>query len=405
MSGLLYATFMGGNQAAEHVDGGTSRFSPEGYVYQSVCAGCGGYSDFPTTAGVYSTTNTSSNCTNALFKIQFTESIVKADFSYPDNLCAPASITFDNASSGAQTYTWYVVGLDTFITTSTASVIFDFEVAGVYEVVLIGSTTKNCFVKPIDTISQFITVVEPYLEVGADFSFVAPSCPGDTVSFFNETTQNAQFSWQFADRDGWLNTQDSIVDHIFYQSGTYSVTLAAKNDSDCFVNPFDTVMFEYTVLSVPTVNAGEDTTIYEGCPASLEACCGVSYYWFPDYEMSNRFIANPVVTPPRSMQYYVQLTDEFGCTNVDSVFIKVVDDEMMIPNVITPNGDEINDYFDLGLLKQTTELYVYNRWGKLLFHDEDYANDFNGDELSDGVYFYEILQEDVHYKGWVHILR
>ena len=41
---LSYATFFGGNLAAEHVDGGTSRFDRKGVVYQSVCAGCGGFS-------------------------------------------------------------------------------------------------------------------------------------------------------------------------------------------------------------------------------------------------------------------------------------------------------------------------------------------------------------------------
>ncbi|MBI1221777.1 MAG: hypothetical protein GC180_04155 [Bacteroidetes bacterium] len=77
---LVYATFIGGGQAGatsqqlgEHVDGGTSRFDPQGVVYQSVCGGCGGNStpDFPTTPGAYSRTNNSDNCNNALFKLDF----------------------------------------------------------------------------------------------------------------------------------------------------------------------------------------------------------------------------------------------------------------------------------------------------------------------------------------------
>lgn len=82
MTKLLYGTFIGGGYynsvadndiLAEHVDGGTSRFDPRGIVYQSVCGGCGGSStpDFPTTPGAYSRTNNSSNCNNALFKLDF----------------------------------------------------------------------------------------------------------------------------------------------------------------------------------------------------------------------------------------------------------------------------------------------------------------------------------------------
>lgn len=76
LKGLSYATYYGGSLSHEHVDGGTSRFDKKGIVYQSVCAGCGGYSDFPTTADAYSTTNngkrpnnpTVGGCNNALFK-------------------------------------------------------------------------------------------------------------------------------------------------------------------------------------------------------------------------------------------------------------------------------------------------------------------------------------------------
>lgn len=75
MGKLLYATFIGGgsggNPLGEHVDGGTSRFDPQGIVYQSVCGGCGGRSDFPTTDDAYSRVNNSTNCNNALFKLDF----------------------------------------------------------------------------------------------------------------------------------------------------------------------------------------------------------------------------------------------------------------------------------------------------------------------------------------------
>lgn len=78
LDSLVYGTYFGGEEIgadglplAEHVDGGTSRFDYEGRVYQSVCAGCGGSDAFPTTPGAHSTANLSTNCNNALFKIDF----------------------------------------------------------------------------------------------------------------------------------------------------------------------------------------------------------------------------------------------------------------------------------------------------------------------------------------------
>lgn len=72
---LIYATYFGGNRSEEHVDGGTSRFDDKGIVYQSVCGGCRGFSDFPTTSGAWSRTNNSPNCNNATFKINLNNSL------------------------------------------------------------------------------------------------------------------------------------------------------------------------------------------------------------------------------------------------------------------------------------------------------------------------------------------
>src|SRR3989344_1434603 len=96
--GLLYGSYLGGNTAQEHVDGGTSRFDKNGVVYQSVCGGCGGNSDFPTTTNAWSNTNLSSNGNNLVFKFDF-ELIPEAEFFTDDLLgCASYEVTLQNTS-------------------------------------------------------------------------------------------------------------------------------------------------------------------------------------------------------------------------------------------------------------------------------------------------------------------
>ncbi len=75
MVGLNYASYYGGKQSNEHVDGGSSRFDKKGIIYQSVCAGCGGFSDFPTTQNAHSRNNPAvrpnrneGGCNLAIFK-------------------------------------------------------------------------------------------------------------------------------------------------------------------------------------------------------------------------------------------------------------------------------------------------------------------------------------------------
>ena len=103
---LLYATYMGGPVSTEHVDGGTSRFDKNGVVYQSVCGGCGGNSDFPTTPGAWSSSNNSSNCNNLLFKFDF-QLIPTAQFFNSQSVgCEDFEVTFNNFSSQNDSYLW-----------------------------------------------------------------------------------------------------------------------------------------------------------------------------------------------------------------------------------------------------------------------------------------------------------
>src|SRR5690606_28461699 len=80
----LYGTYFGQTGGlADHVDGGTSRFDPEGIIYQALCANCGGgngATNVPTTPGSWSPTNPASNgCNLQMVKIAFNFAGVGSD--------------------------------------------------------------------------------------------------------------------------------------------------------------------------------------------------------------------------------------------------------------------------------------------------------------------------------------
>ena len=85
-------------------------------------------------------------------------------------------------------------------------------------------------------------------------------------------------------------------------------------------------------------------------------------------------------------------TSDKGC--MDSVMrtVRVIVDEIKIPNIITPNGDGVNDYFVIENIErvETSTLRIYNRWGKLIFQASPYTNNWNGNGAADGVYYYEL---------------
>jgi len=84
-------------------------------------------------------------------------------------------------------------------------------------------------------------------------------------------------------------------------------------------------------------------------------------------------------------------------------------EEIPATNVITPNGDGVNDYLRFTRLEYfpNSELTIFNRWGAVVYSSSDYRNNWNGDDLSDGVYYYilKISKINQTLKGNVTITR
>ncbi len=89
-----------------------------------------------------------------------------------------------------------------------------------------------------------------------------------------------------------------------------------------------------------------------------------------------------------------------------------------VPDTFSPNGDGINDYFKIPGANElpNDELYVYNRWGGLVFESKNYDNSWDGkssknllgtSELTEGTYFYIYKPDDSMqvFKGTVYLKR
>lgn len=79
-----------------------------------------------------------------------------------------------------------------------------------------------------------------------------------------------------------------------------------------------------------------------------------------------------------------------------------VPDDVEVPNVFTPNGDNVNDLFTIKNIQQysQTSMTVFNRWGAKVYETSNYTNDWDGTDqnsgqkLADGVYYYIINMKD-----------
>jgi len=129
---------------------------------------------------------------------------------------------------------------------------------------------------------------------------------------------------------------------------------------------------------------------------------------FPDGYSTNELNPSYVFTKNDSL---VKFTYTYSDNCHDTIFvpISVQDFELTVTNVFTPNGDGINDRFEIPYLDRyiTNQFIVFNRWGEMVYKGDNYSGGWDGGKLPDGVYFYILKcqgywEEDV-FRGSVSI--
>lgn len=92
----------------------------------------------------------------------------------------------------------------------------------------------------------------------------------------------------------------------------------------------------------------------------------------------------------------------------DSVFVEILElNDIFIPNVITPNGDNLNDCFIVDDQLDGSELVIFGRDGLTIFQSTSYKNNWCPENISSGVYFYQFSSTCYleSYKGWISVKR
>ena len=382
---LLYATFYGGDMSNDHVDGGTSRFDKKGIVYQAVCASCTGVSsDFPTTPGVWSNTNESTNCNLGVFKIDLVQIISKIGTYTPPRICGIDSlffigdtISFQNLSSGAISYSW---DFGDGASSTEYEPRHSYTDSGTYNVTLIVKDSTSC----IREDTSFIQV-----RIHRFTGSISP----DTVICANDTLEllaagGLSYSWSSS-----IPIDNPTESNILSSVSTPTIFSVEIVDS---LNCIDTLSVNVGIFSNPIISLQDTLTTPWGSNTRLPATTrGISYLWEPPNGLSCTTCLNPTVAVSEISTFSLTVTDTNGCKTTDMVTI-LVDGSIYLPNSFTPNGDGDNDVFYVsGKDVKNFELFIFNRWGQQFFYsnhlDRGWDGNYKGSPAKTETYVWKVL--------------
>lgn len=319
---LNYATFFGSPNARDHVDGGTSRFDKNGNIYQAVCAGCTGFDDFPTTPGVWSQYNNSSNCNEGLIKFGFEQIGVEVDVEVePSSMgCVPLTVQFTAEVVNANSF-WWDFGDGTTSTLETP--VHTYSNDGIYEVTLIGIDTTTCANITFSDTAR-LAIIARDDSIAARFDpVIISSCDSFIVELNNNSLNAVGNHWDFGD-----GTTSALASpsHRYAAPGVYDITLIVTNSNAC--NTMDTIVKQ--VEMIPDIDVGILISDTLGCVPFTVAfhdasVGGVDFHWnFGDGSFSD--LKNPVHTFGDTGTYLITLivTDSASCNINDTATASVM---------------------------------------------------------------------------------
>ncbi|GIV32549.1 MAG: hypothetical protein KatS3mg031_0084 [Chitinophagales bacterium] len=239
--------------------------------------------------------------------------------------------------------------------------------------------------------------VSPRFDIHNDLDII---CQHDTVVLY----VNEDFiSYQFFINGVPVQT-DSINQLVLTSLNDGDTITVIGQDSTCIAYSNELVV---DVYPLPSVYAGEDTTVYTGASVQLHGDGAGNYLWLPDSSLSCATCPDPIATVFETTPYTLITTDEYGCKAADTVVIYVDENidprnVLFIPNAITPNGDGVNEVWNIRNIELylNHEIIILNRWGDVIFSSSPYSTPwdgrYKGTPVPDGTYYYIIKLKDVN---------
>ena len=400
---LIYASYFGGTNSDDHVDGGTSRFDKNGVIYQSACASCrSNLDDFPTTSSAYATSRNitdplNGDCNNALIKFDF-EVIPVAEFTIDTaehclNSGDTIAVFIENRSQRGNNTIWDFYG--TQVNSDFQDTTIYFTQPGIF-------TIKQTVQDTICVLGNFITKTITVRPDDIDLSFDIQDsiiCYSDSVEInVNHGGHAGRFAWSKSldFTNPLITTNDSIV-KLPLDTGNNVFYLKADNPSTNACARYDSTIAIRFLPAVASVSLS-DNEVCENTPISFNSTIlNVDTFSWNLGNGQTRTDTNFSYTYPNSGNYEMKfIYENYNCSTQDTLIENI---EVRTNNLAF---DTFKDSLFCGLGDYEVGVSSLGTANSFLFSSDttftdtlnNYPNDSNLVINSDGTYQYYVQISD-----------
>ena len=223
--------------------------------------------------------------------------------------------------------------------------------------------------------------------------------------------------------DGGVNRLPGDPSPVF--AGTHTVTVIDVVNGcevDTMISLSEPLEITVELPAVVEIELGDSLTSFD--PVIVSSLPIDTFIWEPADQLSCTDCKNPRVTAIKNQLYTLTVIDVNGCPATAQVLLDVDNNRnVYVPNIFSPNGDGINDKFQVFTGIGVTRIHflrLYDRWGELIFEEADlppspdgtpgWDGFFNGEKLNPAVFMYLLEVEFVDgrvllYRGDVTLVR
>jgi gliding motility-associated-like protein len=275
---------------------------------------------------------------------------------------------------------------------------------------LVVSVSAACANPTSDTV-----VVSNYADdLGISVINTSTLCPNTPFVLNTSTTGgHAAYAYYWTVGTNTISTSSSLSDNSPTSGGSYNYNITVIDSCGYQKSSIGVITVLPNTLNVSILDS---SSACGGTPLTLNSQAfngypNYSYTWSMGFATLSLTQALSSTNPTSEGTYTVMVTatDSCGYQATDYQLITVLPPcAIEIPNIITPNGDNANDFFKIKNIEYhpNTSLTIFDRWGKKVYENQNYNNEWKAEGVSDGTFFYIIdVPDDKKYNGFITVFK